>query len=369
MDPHILDFLKKQSLMRDFSDEELAKIAILLKKQEFDSLQVIIDEGDISNEVYLIEEGEVKVLKWDQDGVFQLPIGKLISGDMFGEMSFMDDSPRSSTIETVKKTSVYSLSRSDLEKKLPETQGILNKIFFNIATININRLRAANEAHVKSMRSSLRNLQIRNNWGVFNLKLIFLFIIVATIWVLTRVHTPFSNEVIYWFFTVSLLIPTFYLTKQEHFYWDEFHLFHRNLKNTLTETAMILAVSIPVMALLSWTIKMVIPPVVHEIALPFLLLGYLAYVVAQEFIFRGIILSSLEKFLEEENPWVSIIITSVLAVGIGLSLLPYVSVYHISVLFAANLFFGKLYIKHKNIVGVILLHYFLGLYAKYLQII
>ena len=109
---------------------------------------------------------------------------------MFGEMSFMDGSPRSTTIETTKKTVVFGLSRQDLEELQGKAglQDIYNKIISNIAIININRLRSSNETQVKTLRTSLRRFQVRQGMGKF---LIFSLLAFGIVNLLSLFFKPF----------------------------------------------------------------------------------------------------------------------------------------------------------------------------------
>jgi CRP/FNR family transcriptional regulator, cyclic AMP receptor protein len=83
----------------------------------------IVNEGDISNSLYLILEGKVKVFTTSEDGreaVFctQGP------GEYFGEVALADDAPRSASVITLAPTRLAILAREDLLRCMRDHPGI-----------------------------------------------------------------------------------------------------------------------------------------------------------------------------------------------------------------------------------------------------
>ncbi|MEK6758381.1 MAG: Crp/Fnr family transcriptional regulator [Deltaproteobacteria bacterium] len=60
----------------------------------------IITEGDEGDSVFFIISGKVKVTLYGEEGR-EIVLAVLGDGDMFGEMSIMDDKPRSANVEAV----------------------------------------------------------------------------------------------------------------------------------------------------------------------------------------------------------------------------------------------------------------------------
>lgn len=67
----------------------------------------IVVEGDLSREMYIIQEGQVVVEK--NAGGTTLRLGTLERGDFFGEMSLLQDQPRSATVRSVGHTKLMVL--------------------------------------------------------------------------------------------------------------------------------------------------------------------------------------------------------------------------------------------------------------------
>ena len=73
----------------------------------------IIAEGDDSNCLYFIDEGQVKVFVGDDEGREML-LNILGPGDYFGELALLDASPRSASVMTLERSRVRVMSGNDL---------------------------------------------------------------------------------------------------------------------------------------------------------------------------------------------------------------------------------------------------------------
>src|SRR3989338_11225781 len=77
---------------------------------------VIIEEGSQSCTMYVIQSGKVKVVK--KEGGRETTLAFLCEGDIFGEMSLFDASPRSATIVAVGEARVLAIEHEGLLKKI-----------------------------------------------------------------------------------------------------------------------------------------------------------------------------------------------------------------------------------------------------------
>ena len=84
----------------------------LLKK--FD---VLIQEGERSTCMYLLQSGQLVVTKKKQ-GADDIQLGFICSGELVGEMSFLDNEPRSATVRAVTDCEVIEIPGGLMEKVL-----------------------------------------------------------------------------------------------------------------------------------------------------------------------------------------------------------------------------------------------------------
>ena len=82
---------------------------ILLSRYE--AGEVIIQENDLGETAYVITQGQVEVSK-EKDG-HKIHLAYLGTGEIFGEMSMIDEKPRSATVTAVTETLVSEIRRDD----------------------------------------------------------------------------------------------------------------------------------------------------------------------------------------------------------------------------------------------------------------
>lgn len=107
------DLLKSVPVLQKLNTYERSKLADALETQYFGPNEIIIREGDKGENFYLIEYGEVQVIK-EGKGV----LATLGKGDYFGELALLKDVPRQATIKTTKKTKVATLGKSGFQRLL-----------------------------------------------------------------------------------------------------------------------------------------------------------------------------------------------------------------------------------------------------------
>lgn len=366
-----LEFLRDQDLMEDFTDEELKAVHEVIQKKSYEYNKTIVEEGEVSTELYFVASGEVSLFKWDDDQTHLLPLGRLQEGGMFGEMAFLDQEPRAATIKTAKDSELWTLSREDVDQQLKQKHpDALNKLLVNIAKININRLRDSNVSYMKNLRSGLRRLQVRIDVGEFIMALILmLFAILFVDYKFVKSLFDNAFAVIDWTFWALAFLPTIFLVKSYHLYADEIGLLVKKPLRILRDSAAIILVGIIGIVILTSIYKylyaeLVGQPVqrtpIQESMMLFAPL-YFIYCAIFEFICRGVLQSTIQRFLDRPSPWWAIIYT---ALFVGLLQAPF-SLEVGAIGFLASLFLGWIYCWQNSLMGVILIHFCLGLFMLY----
>ncbi len=92
--------LKEIDIFSGLSAAELAAIAAETKELDYPEGDIVIQQDEVGETVFLIIEGKVAVIKELGDGE-QVTLDHISSGGAFGEMALIDDAPRSATIRTV----------------------------------------------------------------------------------------------------------------------------------------------------------------------------------------------------------------------------------------------------------------------------
>ena len=105
--------LEEFRLFSDLSDEELDLIQSRAIARNFPKNAVILNEGDETASLYLIQSGRVKFFLSDADGK-EVVLNTEGPGGYFGELSLLDRLPRSVSVMTLEPSTLQVVSRDDL---------------------------------------------------------------------------------------------------------------------------------------------------------------------------------------------------------------------------------------------------------------
>ncbi len=93
----------------------------------------------------------------------------------------------------------------------------------------------------------------------------------------------------------------------------------------------------------------------------FFIVQYFINVVFQEIGSRGLIQGLFQKFLDDTKGHRSIFLTSTIFASLHITF----GMDAVIITFFASLIFGYIYLRQKNLAGVIIIHYWLGLLAAF----
>lgn len=128
----MIDLLRKVPLFAELDQGELASIAALASSIEIPAKSMVVQEFDIGDSMYVILEGEVKVSTFSAEGR-EVVLALLGKGSFFGEMSLLDEEPRSANVTTMERSKLANIRRRDLVALLMERPTIALKLLAEIA--------------------------------------------------------------------------------------------------------------------------------------------------------------------------------------------------------------------------------------------
>jgi CRP/FNR family cyclic AMP-dependent transcriptional regulator len=149
--PHILHAV---TLFQDLDADALSALARLMIPQKLNAGNVVFQEFDESDALYIIEEGSVVVSKHVRDDV-DIVLTRFRPGDFFGEMGLFDAAPRSATAHTEVDSIIWRLDRGVFHDTISHHPDIASKICYRLVTVFIERLRATNEQAREAVRWGL----------------------------------------------------------------------------------------------------------------------------------------------------------------------------------------------------------------------
>jgi len=91
-----IDALKRCLLFRNLSFAQLELVASAVEPLKFAAGDTVVAENSFGNTLYVVVEGQVSVVKSIKDK--EVLLTTLGPGDYFGEVSLLDNNPRSATV-------------------------------------------------------------------------------------------------------------------------------------------------------------------------------------------------------------------------------------------------------------------------------
>ncbi|TGM33775.1 serine/threonine protein phosphatase [Leptospira biflexa] len=130
-----------------------------MKKVEFGSGDLVIEQYTLGDSFYFIEKGCVEVWKYlDETKQEILVIGDLVAGDYFGEISLIDSAPRTVNITTKENSILYKLTREDFHR-LIQTSPEMTLTLLKLLTA---RIRNAEQRENQVLIQKNKELRLQN---------------------------------------------------------------------------------------------------------------------------------------------------------------------------------------------------------------
>ena len=144
----IVPLLKKVDILNGLSESQLEKVAELCQEQTRNADDIIFQENDKSSELYLIQDGLVEITLNVPDPGTERSIVTLGKGQVFGEMSLVDEGPRSASARCLadgtrlwvaNRADFISLCEKDTTIGFTVMRNIAADLSFKLRLINLTR--------------------------------------------------------------------------------------------------------------------------------------------------------------------------------------------------------------------------------------
>ena len=100
---------------RELGELDLRRLRSFSVTRDYDAGTVLFEEGEHGKELFVIAAGKVDILK-ETDAGTKMTLDRLEAGDFFGEMAFVDGSPRSASAVAQTSLRLHVLSPNSLER-------------------------------------------------------------------------------------------------------------------------------------------------------------------------------------------------------------------------------------------------------------
>ena len=152
-----VEIIEKAEIFHGLSKKELFEVEKTTYTRIYHPGEYIFRKSNPGDGMYIIMDGSVQIVDERSDGNEEITLVTLNNGDFFGEISLLDESPRSASAKCNKKTEAMSFFRADLLDILNRRPMIGSKIILNLARVLGERLRATNN-RLNELESKLNEI-------------------------------------------------------------------------------------------------------------------------------------------------------------------------------------------------------------------
>jgi CRP-like cAMP-binding protein len=324
---------------------------------------LLLTQGEPGNEAWLIHSGRVEVFRSGENRV----LGVLESSDVLGELALTTGRPRAASARAAEPVTAWRIDRRDFEQALQATSGLASlladKVYAQLAR-SFGRLQAQHLA----LQVADANQRALSFLFVAMMVLLSCYALIDG-WVLTGFQVSADSSIRFWYSRVaevSALAIFITLVRRTGMTFADMGIQWRGIGRSLGES---LAITLVIMAIMFWSRVQSAPDIAAPLdVVDFGLLrwtnaSYLLVAPMQEWLARGMFQASVERLL----PWKR---KGLAAIGI-VSLVFAMFHLHISMslsqaALATSIFWGWMFLRHRNLAGVSLSHFLLGTWSDLL---
>lgn len=377
MRPHSI---RNHPVFKGLQDDELVKVCSFFEFETLSDNQWLLQEGKgTSSELYLVVSGQLEIVRRVEEspgsglrGLHErgFNVAVLSEGDAFGELSFVDGGYRSASVRCITNAKLLKLSKESyqqLEGLYPKLSGCLMR---NLVGVTGRMLKKTTDNEIIILRRELEGAQMQSKSNLFFSYVIGLLCVYnLAIQQLTSLSMDSSRASLLSAAVILIFCGALALMiHQSKLPIQFFGLTTRNWKKALGESAAWSFALISVLVVVKWMLIMYVPryhylevfsfDFAHTRYLAFNFILYGLHSPLQEFIVRGVLQGSLQRFFKGRNvTFRAILISNAIFSATHVHLLGGLFG---AIVFVPGLFWGWMYARHQNLIGVSLSHMLIG---------
>lgn len=143
------DVMLRIRALAGMEEAQLQAFVQYMEILDYAALAPVVREGEQGDAMFLILEGEVRVsiTRHDKESI----LATLKAGDFFGEISLLDQGPRSADVFANDHTTLLKISTDSFAKLRREAPALAELFLHSLGQILVGRLRRLNKRYVDSM--------------------------------------------------------------------------------------------------------------------------------------------------------------------------------------------------------------------------
>jgi CRP-like cAMP-binding protein len=378
--PLLADLLLSTELMKGLTANQVAEFTSVCRQRRFARGELILREGDHDSFVYVMVDGLAQFTKNTSFGDGQTIMGELHSGDVLGELKIVDPQPSSASVLAVTEVTAIAIDLDAFASSaiLGTTRAA---VLANVGKILATRLRATTGQGAAAIERELEATKARAHAGRF-IVLMFAMVAVYQITLSWLVLVPATarpaNSFLSVVFVLWTVIPIALSFRHSAFPLESYGLTIRRggpiaLQSILWTTPWLLLLLALKLALMQWAPSMVDRPLFDPTALfaggsfdlrfyLFAIIVYTLHAPLQEFVARAGLQGTLQHFIPAPAGrvnWKAILVSNLLFASAHC----FLGLWFVLAVFVPGLFWGWMFARQRSLIGVIVSHILVGLWA------
>ena len=136
----ISNLLQRVSIFANVDDRAIDSLSDMMISKDYSKGSLVFGQEEPGDALFIIAKGRVKIVLYGESGK-EITLSFFRKGDFFGEMSLLDDMPRSANVVTTEDSTLLILKRDDFKKHLVENPTTAVNVLAELS----KRLRKADE--------------------------------------------------------------------------------------------------------------------------------------------------------------------------------------------------------------------------------
>lgn len=367
------------AIFAPLSQDALRVLEGFVESREFAPGELVVAEGEPASELHVVRRGTLEVCKRDPNSGREHRIASLGSGDLIGEVGVVGELPRSASVRSLDPCELWVLRFHELKQRAAKeaADGPHRSAYHELVTCVARQMSVRLRDNADAALASEVRRAAMGQFMVNVLILLCLYVILLSALPAVSSRLPSSTSYISIPLQVVFAIGSISFIRSTGYPLRLFGLSYQHALGSLVEAVILTIPFLGVVTAIKWLLITVVPAYqgarlieypdvmarLTSPGIPPLVAVYALSSIVQELIVRSAMQSSLQMFLTGPRARPQAILLSALLFA--------VTHLHMSPLFAAlafvpGIFWGFLYARRPNLLGVSLSHTVVGAYVFFI---
>lgn len=361
---------QKSSLFRGLTFKQIERFIAVGELLVFPPNGIIIQEGEVGHDFFLIISGSVEILKHEISGHTHR-VATLSAGDTIGELGLIEHVERIATIRVLEEATVLRIETKAFEE-IAKDPNIALLTSHNLAVVLGHRLKDTNEITVRALETSLQQATDK----------IFMGNAMVSFFILSGLYTMFveffsrsTTQYFLYVFLASTCVFLITLIFKSGYSLEFYGITTRHWRKAIIESIIWSLIIIFFITVLKYLAIHLLPsfsdePLINyekeisRLENPLKMMWIFLYIIIsspiQELIFRGCLQGTLQHFvMSPYKGWIANFTASLIFCMAHFFISPTLAFLTMLV----SLVWGAMYIYQKTLIGVTLSHILVGIWA------